>query len=77
MISAPPPPEVVYAISAPECSSHSYGLTIGVPWEGIFVAETSEMPTLPQEMIEYLNDRAKEVGISFADAYSEEMAARD
>jgi hypothetical protein len=44
--------------------------------ESIVVSPTSEMPTLTPEMVEYLNDRAKELGISFADAYNEEMAAR-
>ena len=34
-------------------------------------------PVLTDDMVEYLNDRARELGISFEEAYREEMAARD
>ena len=33
-------------------------------------------PVLTQEMVEYLDERARQLGISLLDAYNEEMAAR-
>ena len=33
--------------------------------------------TLPDDMVEYLNDQVRQLGISFEEAYRKEMAARE
>ena len=78
MILETPKPQIVYAVSASECYPSRLSCRSISGLGAMFMSQTNfGSPTLTQEMVNYLNDRANELGISFQQAYSEEVAARE
>src|SRR5208337_3398576 len=71
-----PPPPLVYTGFTPEPALSFYGIVVGGTGKGVLVSQTSKISSvLTDEMFEYLQDRANQLGISFHDVYDEEMAA--
>ena len=84
MISNPLPPVTLYqqpvvvcvvAASGPGSQRHYPELLIRLEGSVMFRGKIGP-DTLPDDMVEYLNYRVKETGVSFWDAYNEEMGSR-
>jgi hypothetical protein len=77
MICEPPKTEIVYPVLASEnkLSCHYEFSVAGLEGSIMFGIQIGP-DILSDDMVEYLNDRARQDGISFEEAYREEMDAR-